>query len=332
VIRGALVVVAIGLVAGTAHAESKADKLFAKGKKLLAQKKYEEACKAFEQSDGIDTEIGTKLNVARCYEEWGKVASALHWYQDAEQLAKDKKDPRAAKIKGIEDALDPDVPRLTIKANENADVETLRLDGATTKINEALPVDPGPHELAWTNADGKAKTKLVPLEKGGSSEVKVDLPKRSKWKGKPGEMVGEGKKPEGEAEPAPVPEAPPGDGNTQRLAGIAVAGAGLVAVGVASALTLGARTKYNNALKADCMNDRTMCDDAGLTATAAARHRANVSTVVALLGVGAMGGGALLYFLAPHGTAAAAAKSEHAFYLVPQVDSDGAAVLLGGRF
>ena len=29
-------------MAGSAHAESKADKLFAKGKKLLAQKKYDE--------------------------------------------------------------------------------------------------------------------------------------------------------------------------------------------------------------------------------------------------------------------------------------------------
>ncbi len=315
----------VALVAGAAHAESKADRLFAKGKKLLAQKKYEEACKAFEQSDGLDTGIGTKLNIARCYEEWGKIASALHWYQDAEQMAKDKKDPRAEKIKGLEDALDPDVPRLTIKAPDNADLDTLRLDGAATKINEPLPVDPGPHELVWTGVDGKPKTKLVPLEKGGSSEVKVDLPKRSKWKKKPGE---EGK---GTPEPEPPKEVEPeGDGSSQRIAGIAVAGAGLVAVGVATVLTVKARTKYNDALKADCNGDRTMCDDTGLSETASARHRANVSTVVALIGAGAMGGGALLFFLAPHG--AATVKSEHAFYLVPQLDADGAAVLLGGRF
>ncbi len=314
---------ALLLFAGVAHAESKADKLFAKGKKLLAQKKYQEACQAFEQSDELDTGIGTKLNVARCYEDWGKIASALRWYHDAEQMAKDHADERAEKIKGFEDALEADVPRLTIKASDNADASTLRLDGAPTKINEALPVDPGPHELAWTNAEGKPKTKTVPLEKGGSSEVKVDLPKKSKKKPH-GDGDGDGDK-----EP-PTEMKPEGDGRSQRIAGIAVGGAGVVAVGVATVLTLKARTKYNDALTAHCMGDRTMCDPQGLTDTAAARHRANISTVVALFGAGAIGTGVVLFFLAPHGSAAA--KSEHAFYLVPEVNGDGAAVLLGGRF
>jgi serine/threonine-protein kinase len=316
--RSLLVVMAL---AGVAHAESKADKLFAKGKKLLAQKKYQEACKAFEDSDQADPGIGTKLNVARCYEEWGKIASALHWYQDAESMAKDHKDPRLDKIKGIEDGLDPDVPRLTIKASESSDISSLRLDGAATKINEALPVDPGPHELVWTNVDGAAKTKLVPLEKGGSSEVKVDLPKKKKHK--KDEPDGDPK-----AEPKEEPAAP-GDGKTQRLVGLVVGGSGVVAVGVASVLTIKARTKYKDALSAHCNGDRTMCDDAGLASTADARHRANISTVVALVGLGALGTGAALFFLAPHGSAE---KSEHAFYLVPEVDPTGATVLVGGRF
>jgi hypothetical protein len=47
------------LVAGTAHAESKADKLFAKGKKLLAQKKainYEGASSAIDFDDENDVD------------------------------------------------------------------------------------------------------------------------------------------------------------------------------------------------------------------------------------------------------------------------------------
>ena len=326
--RAALLVLVA--MAGSAHAESKADKLFAKGKTLLAQKKYDEACKAFEQSDELDTGIGTKLNVARCYEEWGKLAPALRWYKDAEHMAADKKDPRIAKIKSLEDAIDGDVPRLTIKANENADLSKLTLDGAVTKVNEPLPVDPGPHELAWTTADGKAKTKTVPLERGGSSEVKVDLPKRKGWK-KPaaepkpkGEDEGEG---EGET---PVPVVAKGDGHSQRLAGIVVGSAGVVVVGVAAVLTLGARSKYNDALAAHCMNDRTMCDDEGLATTASARHRANISTGIAVVGAAAIATGAVLYLIAPHGVAAA--RSEHAFYLAPAVGSDGAAVLVGGNF
>ena len=315
----------LAMLAGTAHAESKADKLFAKGKKLLAQKKFDEACKAFEESDELDTGIGTKLNVARCYEEWGKLATALRWYQDAEQMAKDHKDARAEKIKGLEEAIDGDVPRLTIKAGESVDTSGLTLDGAATKVNEALPVDPGAHELVWTTPDGKKKTKTVPLERGGSSEVKVELPhKKKKGHGKPKD---EPKDNEGDEKPAIV--AAEGDGSSQRLVGIGVGGAGIVAVGVASVLTLKARSKYNDALAAHCMNDTTMCDEVGLTDTADARHRANISTVVTVVGLAAVATGVVLYLMAPHGSAA---KSEHAYYLVPEVAPDGAAVLVGGRF
>ena len=45
---------------------------------------------------------------------------------------------------------------------------------------------------------------------------------------------------------------------------------------------------------------------------------------------GSIATGVVLYLIAPHGSAAA--KSEHAFYLVPQLDGDGGAVIVGGRF
>jgi len=73
----------------------RADQLFKRGKKLLSEKKYAEACAAFEDSDRLDPGIGTKLNVARCYQEWGRLATAWRWYSDAEQMAIAGKDDRA---------------------------------------------------------------------------------------------------------------------------------------------------------------------------------------------------------------------------------------------
>lgn len=317
----------VAALVGIAHAETKADKLFAKGKKLLAQKKYEEACKAFEDSDAAETAIGTKINVARCYEDWGKLATALRWYQDAVKLAKETKDGRVEKIKGLAENIDGDVPRLTIKATADADTASLTLDGNAAEVNEPLPLDPGPHELKWTNSDGKNKTKLVPLEKGGSSEVKVDLPAGKKHK----------KKPKEGDEPAPEPEpVAKSDGHTQRLTGIVVGAGGVVLIGVAAGVTLAARSLYNGALDGHCNGDRTMCDDIGLSKTATARSHANIGTVFALVGVAAVGTGAVLYLIAPH------AKEKHhlnkdeaearSLYLAPEVGPDGAAVLLGGSF
>ena len=53
------------LIASTALAgnKDKADSLFKQGKKLAAEKKYGEACPAFEQSMKLDPAIGTQLNI-----------------------------------------------------------------------------------------------------------------------------------------------------------------------------------------------------------------------------------------------------------------------------
>ena len=74
----------------------RADKLFDDGRRYLAAKEYALACTAFEQSQASDPAIGTQLNIALCYEEWGKLASAYRAFLEAERLAKEKKDKRAA--------------------------------------------------------------------------------------------------------------------------------------------------------------------------------------------------------------------------------------------
>ena len=72
--------IAVLACAQPALAETKADTLFKKGKKLLAEKRYAEACTAFEDSDRLDPGIGAKLNVAKCYQEWGRLATAWRWF------------------------------------------------------------------------------------------------------------------------------------------------------------------------------------------------------------------------------------------------------------
>ncbi|HLL21253.1 MAG TPA: hypothetical protein VK427_03930, partial [Kofleriaceae bacterium] len=78
--RWIAVVGTIALVANTASADSssktRADKLFSDGRKYLVNGEYSLACTAFEQSQAADPAIGTQLNIALCYEQWGKLAAA----------------------------------------------------------------------------------------------------------------------------------------------------------------------------------------------------------------------------------------------------------------
>jgi hypothetical protein len=316
-----LLVVLWLLPASIAAGETKADALFKKGKKLLAEKRYLEACGTFEQVDKLDPGIGAKLNVAKCYEEWGKLATAYTWYRDAEKMAKDTSDKRGDKITKLIEELDVDVPRLTIKLPDGTDMESaaVKLDGkpiAASVFGKEQRVDPGPHVIEYDVGDD-TRTKNVPLERGGSREVTLDIPKGiAKKKPKPKEIVVEN--------PPVTPPASPG--RTRRIAGIAVGGAGVVAIGVASYLTLDARSTYKDALAAHCMGATNMCSDEGVQITNDARGRANIATVIGLVGVAAVAGGVYLYISAPK-----ASGVEHA-YLAPAVSGDGAGVVFGGGF
>lgn len=322
--RTSLVLAIVLASAGTASAD-KADALFKKGKKLLAEKKYADACSAFSQVDKLDPGIGAKLNAAKCFEEWGKLATAYHWYEDAEKMATDTKDDRAAKIRELMEELDTNVPRITINVPDGADPDvlaTLTLDGApfpAGKLNKEERVDPGPHLIEFTVVDEKKK-KTVPLERGGSSEITLDIPKGTgKKKPKPTPDPGGGEAPEPEvARP----------GRTQRIAGVSLIAGGIVGIGVAGVLTVSARGKYKDALDTHCMGMTNACNDEGLQITQDARGTANIATVITIVGGAAIVGGIVLYVIAPK----AATDEKRALYLTPVVGDDGGGIVFGGRY
>ncbi len=179
--RRPLAALALCGLAGAAHAD-RADQLFKKGQKLLAEKRYSEACAAFEDSDRLDPEIGAKLNVARCYQEWGKLATAWRWYTDAEQLASKAGDPRTPKIHARVEELDRDVPHLTLVLPPDAATDHLaiQLDGgavALATLGEERRIDPGPHQITIF-VDGKPRTQTVPVQRGDRAKVTLDIPAR----------------------------------------------------------------------------------------------------------------------------------------------------------
>jgi tetratricopeptide (TPR) repeat protein len=320
--RAALAIVMLGalcVLGGVARAD-RADQLFKKGKKLLSEKKYAEACTAFEQSDQIDPEIGAKLNVARCYQEWGKLATAWRWYTEAEQMASKAGDDRAKRIHALIADLDHDVPRLrlSLPADAALDGVVIRLDGIelpAAEISQERRVDPGSHRIE-TIVNGAARSKTIAVERG-ASDVVLDVPVRSRQRGATSPSP-----------PAPVPELPADRGQTRRLLGLGTAGVGVVVIGIAGIVTLNARSDYQHALDGYCGGATDMCDDTGLSRTHSARHRANIATVVTLAGVAAVAGGVYLYL---SGRREPRERTEHALYIAPALGA-ATGVVLGGAF
>jgi hypothetical protein len=313
----------VAVLATAAHADNKsdADALFKKAKKLHADKKYADACPMFEKSDKLDSGIGAKLNVAKCYEDWGMLARAYRWYTDAEAMARDAKDKRARKIKDLLEGLDSDVPRLTLKAPDGVDANTLAIevDGKPIDAGTEMRVDPGPHEITW-RANGKTKSKTIAMERGGERELTLDVRPAATDK-----VVVRTDDERGE----PMPSTPSRPGRGRRIIGISIGAAGLVGLGVASYLTLDARSTYNDALDAHCMGATDMCSDEGLRLTGDARSQANLATVVTIASLVVLAGGVVLYLTAPSGKPEA---NRSALYVAPVVGGDAGGIVFGGGF
>ncbi len=337
--RWAIVALALATVATPALADDKADAAFKKGKKLLAEKKYADACAAFEKSNELDPGIGAKLNIAKCYEEWGKLATALRWYRDAEKQATDAKDARLAKIHEHREAVDDDTPRLTLRVGKDADAEAANvlLDGQPAKVGEAIEVDPGAHLVEYTSDGGERKKKVVPVERGSTSDVKLDLPKK-KPGGKHDKHVDDkhvddkhvDDKHVGEPDPSPRPREPDDPGKTRKITGLVVGGVGIISLGFSGYFTLDAHADYKSALSSHCGGATNNCDAVGLSVTHHARTEANRATVIGIVGALAIAGGVVLYLTAPH--ASAANPDEHALYLAPSADPSGGGIVFGGRY
>nr|HEX4313121.1 hypothetical protein [Kofleriaceae bacterium] len=324
--------VLVAAVAAVANADSRADALFKQGKQELAAKKYESACRDFKSSLDLDpTAIGTMLNLAHCYEEWGRLATGYDWYKTARERAAKVHDDR---VKGIDErikALDPQVPRLTVNVGGALDGLEVSLDGAplaTDKLGTEMMVDPGPHVVVVRRGADK-RERTVPVEAGGSSEIRIEPP--------PVGAVAAGSdaatttaSATASSSTATSVSASSGGGasdgaHTKRVAGAVLAGGGVAAMAVAGIVTLRAKSRYDAALKGDCGGSTSMCDPEGLSATASARKEANVSSIIFGGGAALAAAGVVLYLTSRHGGGVAA---EHALRVVPQA----AGVGLAGSF
>src|SRR6516225_9422157 len=92
-----------------------AEALYQRGRQLMAEGKYSEACPKFAESYRLDAATGTLLNLASCHEDEGKLASA--WLEFTQAAAAARLDHRDDRVKFAEDhlsAIEPKLSRLAV--------------------------------------------------------------------------------------------------------------------------------------------------------------------------------------------------------------------------
>lgn len=156
----ALVVSSVLLASALAQAQSaaSAEVLFREGREAADAGDYRTACEKFHESHRLDPAPGTMLNIADCEEKQGHLATAWTFYRAVLQKLPPS-DERSAVAKARAQALEPRLPRLTVRLAPNAPADSRVLrDGIELKgasLDTALPVDPGKH-LIEVSAPGHA--------------------------------------------------------------------------------------------------------------------------------------------------------------------------------
>ena len=181
--RLAGMVMVVSVVSGRVDAQpggssAIAEQLFTQARDLAKANRWAEACPRFEASLRYDPTLGTRLNLATCYEHIAKLASAWSLYRESIVLAKQAGDvKRRAYAQKQAAALEPRLPRLVIAAPARPPAGlVVTRDGTQIDagaLGVALYVDPGPHEITASAPRFAAFHQTVMLVEGKTETLAI---------------------------------------------------------------------------------------------------------------------------------------------------------------
>jgi hypothetical protein len=133
-----------------------AEDLFQRAKALIGEKKYQEACPLLAESYRLDPAGGTLQNLAVCYVESGKTASAYARFQELRSVSQLAKPPRLDRMKVADDQIAQLTPRLCrirvqIAPGARTPGMVVNVDGVDymeeASFAVGVPADPGSHVI-----------------------------------------------------------------------------------------------------------------------------------------------------------------------------------------
>jgi hypothetical protein len=315
-------------VASAQSASAEAEGLFRDGKRLMGEKKYAEACAAFEASQNKDPLATTLLNLADCREKNGQIATAWGLFLEAERQTRSDKSQKALGKTARDRAgkLEPRVSYLIINVPDDSRVDGLVITRNGEPVDEltwnrAIPVDGGQYVIAG-KAPGHEEWSTSVTVDAEKDKESVDVPK---FKTLPVVVDDPKQPPVEDPEDPDVIERPPGSSGMsgKRKLAIGVGALGVVALGVAGYFELDARNLYQESIDE---TDDTRQDE--LYADAVSRRKLAIGTAIG--GGVCVGVAAFLWFTG--GSTSRDESDAQGLRVVPTVSPDGFGLAFGGGF
>lgn len=291
--------------------DSDAERLFREAQKLLEERRYGEACPKFEAAYRKDQQLGTLLNLAYCHKEQGAVWQAWVEFKEAEGKAIElKRNDRRDFARQRMAELEKQLGKVQIEAQHRVElVEVLVEDRQVPEAEkgQVFAVELGQRKFTFRATGKKPSVQMITVAKG-NVPLRIVVPEMEDAP----PPVAEPPPPPVPVKPeTPTPAQPQNSRSTQRTAGLALAGAGLLGIGIGS--VTGVMTFTNDCKKAnDPQCTVSELDQARLTST--------VSDISFIAGGILLAGGLLLFFLAPSNKAAVAAlPPKHGVHVLPEI-------------
>lgn len=158
-----------------------AEAAFAEARALVQQGRWGEACPKFETSLALDPAAGTVINLAECYAQTGRTASAWLRYREAAALSRDAgQTARENVARERARALEPSLCRLVIRPLGRGAL-TVKRDGVESAPGVPVPVDPGKHAIVAEfprrpSATFRTEVTVRAPVSGPCEDVTVDVP------------------------------------------------------------------------------------------------------------------------------------------------------------
>lgn len=300
-VAASCIVFGVLLSSSVAHADpreeaARAQKLFEDALKLMEAKSFESACPMLAESFALDPAGGTALDLGFCWEHAGRLATALHAYERAREIA--EADGRTDRSIAAHDRI-LELDRVAGHVRLVVPVDTWRaekwhafVDGlplASNDLTVPFPVDRGAHVVTITAENKRTFERNVAVNDGMTTDVVVDA------------LV--------DARPASIPlhahqEARPaspvftiGDDVPRRNWGIAVGSVGIAGLGVGTVAAIAAASLHAESNR-EC--PASGCTGDGVDAEKRADGMAWVSNVSFIAGAALVGAGAYLFLSARH--------------------------------
>jgi tetratricopeptide (TPR) repeat protein len=290
-------VVGIALIgSGPVEAQDNAaaEALFDEGRRLKDTGDLAGAAEKFRASDRAAPSVGARLNLGDCLAQLGKHASAWASYRAAANLARANADSARAELAtGRATAMEPKLTYVILDVVDPVGDLELRWDGevkAKALWGQRFPIDPGVHEIRATAPGHETWTQTITAGEPGA-ETRIEVPALEPLpdtgdKKDPGIGIGE--------TPPSGPVTDPSMWTGRRKLAVGIGAAGVVAIGVGSALGLSARSRWNDAEENHC--EALECSAEGVELVDSARTRGNISTIAFIAGGAAIAGAAVLWF------------------------------------